>query len=365
MIVSKSNQTTLNQSGMASIIVTMIMMIIISLIVLAAAQLARRGQRQTLDRQLSTQAFYAAESGVNDAVKAIAAQLAATPAGDPAPLADNDHTSTCNGPGSFIVDADPDLVPLIDATSQIEYTCLLVDPTPTTWEGEVGDMSRTTPIREKLNGSIGSITIAWQSKDGNSDFAGCPAANFEPETGPGARSCKTPVLRFDLVSTANKTRTWLNDNVMTGFLVPIDGGEGGISFAFDVSSSPGDQTGSKRPVDCDALTTPKFCKATITVPAGTGGYYLRMKSIYGTASVSVSASAGITDATKVELKDSQIVVDSTGRAFDILRRIQVRVPFGGVLDMPEFAIQSGDSICKQLNVTISAVPANADPACGL
>ena len=42
-------------------------MIVMSLIVLGFAQISRRNQRESLDRQLSTQAFYAAESGVNDA----------------------------------------------------------------------------------------------------------------------------------------------------------------------------------------------------------------------------------------------------------------------------------------------------------
>jgi Tfp pilus assembly protein PilX len=55
------------QAGMVAIMVTMILMIVISLIVVGFAQISRRNQRQALDRQLSTQAFYAAETGVNDA----------------------------------------------------------------------------------------------------------------------------------------------------------------------------------------------------------------------------------------------------------------------------------------------------------
>ena len=47
------------------------MIVIISLIVLGFAQLARRNQRQTLDSQLSTQTYYAAESGVNAALRIV------------------------------------------------------------------------------------------------------------------------------------------------------------------------------------------------------------------------------------------------------------------------------------------------------
>jgi Tfp pilus assembly protein PilX len=56
-----------DQEGMVSIIVTMIIMVLLGLIVLGFAQLSRREQRQSLDRQLAVQAQYAAESGINQA----------------------------------------------------------------------------------------------------------------------------------------------------------------------------------------------------------------------------------------------------------------------------------------------------------
>jgi hypothetical protein len=315
-------------------------MIVISLIVLAAAQLSRRGQRQTLDRQLSTQAFYAAESGVNDAVKAIEGDLAAS-----GTLIDIDYVANCGG---FI--AATSLNP--DLGGGVKYSCLLVDPTPTTWEGTVGDStSRTTPLRDKNGGAISSVTISWQANDGNSDFSTC-GANFDPEA---TRTCKTPILRFDLVPTTTTTRAALNANVMTGFLVPASAGSS--SFAFAPS-----QVAIKQTIACSSTNTPKYCKATITMASPQTGYYLRIKSVYGSSSVTVSAQDAATN--KYELKDAQIVIDSTGKANDVLRRIQVRVPFSGALDIPEFAIQSGDTICKQLTVSGgTATPANAEAAC--
>jgi hypothetical protein len=56
------------EGGFVSIIVCMIIMTILSLITIGFAQIMAREQRQALDRQLSSQAFYAAESGVNDAL---------------------------------------------------------------------------------------------------------------------------------------------------------------------------------------------------------------------------------------------------------------------------------------------------------
>jgi Tfp pilus assembly protein PilX len=65
-----------SQTGMVSIMVTMLLMLVITLIVLGFAQVSRREQIQTLDRQLSAQAFFAAESGVNDAISVIKQRLA-------------------------------------------------------------------------------------------------------------------------------------------------------------------------------------------------------------------------------------------------------------------------------------------------
>ncbi|HSX32249.1 MAG TPA: pilus assembly PilX N-terminal domain-containing protein, partial [Candidatus Saccharimonadales bacterium] len=99
------------ESGMVAIMVTIILMIVISLIVLGFAQIARRNQRQSLDRQLSTQAFYAAETGVNDASKVIKAAIAsgATVAAKP--------TCTDSGGGQYTTLLAPGSV--LDAANDV------------------------------------------------------------------------------------------------------------------------------------------------------------------------------------------------------------------------------------------------------
>ena len=47
------------------------------------------------------------------------------------------------------------------------------------------------------------------------------------------------------------------------------------------------------------------------------------------------------------LRDGQAEVDATGRAADVLRRIQVRVPIKRNFIFPEFALGTADSICKR------------------
>ena len=54
-----------NQSGMASIMFAIFMAIVLCLLAVGFATLVRNDQRQTLDKTLSNQATYAAESAIN------------------------------------------------------------------------------------------------------------------------------------------------------------------------------------------------------------------------------------------------------------------------------------------------------------
>ncbi len=327
--ISRGTSLRAHQLGMASIVVTMILMMVISLIVFATAKLSRREQRQSLDRQLNTQAFYAAESGVNDAVKAIEDNFAIN-----GTLIDSDYTSDC---AQFMAPAAANLNS--ELGPNVKYSCLLVDPTPTTLEGDINESSRAFPIRDKNDGIIESISIAWQDIDGGTNF-GCPS-NLPPI---GSWNC-TPLLRFDVVPTATANRTALNNSLMTGFLVPSVSASAG---ATTISYSPSNGTAPpiKTSVTCNTDNSPKYCKAVISGLGGTQ-YYLRLKSIYGGAAITVSAQRGGND---IELKDAQVVIDSTGKAVDVLRRIQVRVPINAGVNLPDFAIESSNSICKQLEI---------------
>src|SRR4051794_29381721 len=67
----KPNNLADSEQGIVAIVVSIILIIILSLITIGFANLVRREQRQALDRQLSSEAFYAAESAINDTVDAL------------------------------------------------------------------------------------------------------------------------------------------------------------------------------------------------------------------------------------------------------------------------------------------------------
>lgn len=329
------------QAGMVAIMVTMILMIVISLIVLGFAQISRRNQRQALDRQLSTQAFYAAETGVNDVVKLIkdAAASGATVAAKP------DCASTGGGFYS--------LSPVLDAANRVQYTCVMVDPTPPSLSySNIDPRSTVVPVIA-TSGTIADITLTWRAKDlpPSTPSNPNPVATDNCPTSTAAFSISTSwqcgygVLRFDLVPTTGSglSMSGLQNATMTSFLVPLKPGSSGSADPINYTTGGGN---SKLGVVC----TNDNCSYTIHFPSPQSQYYLRISSIYKNVSLEIAAknsSGGV-----VNLTGAQAVVDSTGKAQDVLRRIQVRIPLTNSSSnlMGDYALQSAEALCKRFTV---------------
>jgi hypothetical protein len=335
-----------DQSGMVSIVVSMILIMVLSLIVLAFARLTQREQRQVLDRQLNAEAFYAAESGINDAARALRE-------GGPERTEENDN---CDAP-------DGGYDNRLDGTN-IMYTCLLIDPSPTSLEynnitrGE----SKVFPV-ELRSGSTNAVSFYWQQPDVAPSFTGsCPGATLNsfpatwPPTGTG---CSTGVLRIDLVRIDNSfNRDELRNSVATIFAVPRSGGAAG-SVAFSTVSGPaGSPVGRNQGqivasgcVGTQSPTHPKHCEVRITglTLNASQMYYARVVPLYLDAEVSVCAPECNSGA--LELINAQAQVDSTGRAADVLRRIQVRIGLSIIQgQFPVGAIESNTGLCKRISV---------------
>lgn len=321
-----------NEDGMAAIIITIVMMMVVSLIVLGFAQITRREQRQTLDRQLATQAYYAAESGIHLAQSKIK-QLLQNGEAIPAKLG-------C-GAASF------GSVPITAADLQVgnaEITCLLVNTQLTSLNYHDVGLEGIVSNVESQSGSTDEITFSWQNASDGSDPSGCNMAigTFPPDTAAGNWTCNQPLLRVDLVplnggGPGSVTQGGLAGSQFTTFFYPQAGG-GSAAY------SPG-SVDSITAASCTAGGTPYKCTGRIT---GLGGqsYGVRVLAIYGSASLSISAQDGGAPATLV---NGQTVIDATAKANDVLRRIQVSVSTSG--SSPDFGLVSGGGLCKRYAVS--------------
>ncbi len=331
---------------MVAIMVTLILMIVISLIALGFAQISRRNARQALDRQLSTQAFYAAETGVNDATEILKGHIAA---GDPL------EDKTACGTSSGFYGA---LQSVIDDPNNVEYTCLLVDSTPSSLAySSIGNTGTIIPVIA-TSGNIASIRLTWQSKDGSSTPANnCPNTTSNVFVATSAWNCGYGVLRFDLVPTAGAAHTLssLQANTMTSFLVPLRPASAGTASVNYTTGGGNNRLG----VTCSNTD----CQFVINFPAPQSQYHLRVTSIYRNVSLQVEAFAAINaGGSATSLTGAQALIDSTGKAEDVLRRIQVRVPLAGSSSnlLSDYAIQSGEAICKRFSVMDGFFDNNAD-----
>jgi Tfp pilus assembly protein PilX len=340
-----NNMTTQNaksfrseQSGVVSILVTMVLMVVISLIVLGFAQVARRTQNQQLDEQLSTQAFYAAESGINDVDNLINQNLLAGVSTPPktscTDLGKNNYYATLNS--------------TINAANNTSYSCVTVNPTPTTLQWTVESTSTVSPITSANATPISYLTLTWKSTLASATpDTGCPISTTGTFSTTNNWTCGYGVLRIDLVPTAgNLTSASLENSTMTTFIVPYGAkGAGSASVTYPAAAPANTQNKSNivgavcNNVDC-----------TIQIKGlSSAQYYMRVSSQYENANLQLSAYSGAGVA--LPLSGAQVIIDATGKSQNELRRIQVYLPLGSNQNaLPDYAIESTDSICKRFEV---------------
>jgi hypothetical protein len=333
--------TTKNRSGMVAIMVTAMIMVILSLITLGFARLVSREQRQALDDQLSTQAFYAAESGVN----AAAAKMRG---GVLAEKNDCDVSTYNNG----TIDS---------ATPEVRFTCLMIDPTPTELKFNNGfiktDRARvvpvfTNPLATELNFRWSDNNPARVNAGADCDVRRIPALNQWGDD--RVAMLEVDLIPFPNAATGNLNREFLDQNTATFLFYPCGDSSASVTTVNYTNFRAGDASGSRRgniqAVFCDK-SGGYTCSVTVNgFPAM--NYYARIKSIYSSANVEVAGKSGTN---VVSFANAQVVVDSTGRANDVLRRVQVRLPFESQALKPEASLQSKDEICKLYSVTGTTV----------
>lgn len=320
-------KTKLNdQKGIVSFMVTLIMMMVISLIVIGFTQVTNRNRREALDRQLSAQAFYAAESGVNQAITEIMGQAFGSVA----------NKDTCANTGTY------DAFSL--NSSGVDVTCIMVNTIP---DSIVGSASQTSsfvtyihPVNSTNSGSpaIDTLTFTWRSAEMQTPQpGGCTGTHMQFPVTPPA-TCAFGLLRVDLFQfESNQPKN--KDNTTTLYLQPLTAQN---SYAINNTSDKNTHVFS---ADCDLFS----CKVEVPFSGNASNkkYYARLSSLYREIpSFEITGKLNTTET--MYFKDAQAIIDSTGRAQDVLRRIQVRYPLGGGDETPPWAVAG--RVCKRLNV---------------
>lgn len=355
-----------NQQGFVAIFSVLIIMGILTLLAIGFSSITRQAQRRTLDDQLNTQAFYAAESGVNQ-VYANRESLA-------------DKESCVNESDGYDYEVgDPGLGATI--------SCLLIDTDPTSLEFGTVPLVGDNPLVAYVGSTedISRLRFYWDSTEASAPISRFSATEsytevqnagpsymyvFDSTTGnPRFRPVTEwgnaiGVVRVDLVPANDLARAQTAGNGYTFFLYPgsrsgtTEPGES-ISTGPATPVSPG--TSGKGEVVGRQCSLPQDggyrCAANIDLSAPGAAFYMRLQSYYSATKVRVEGQS--TDDTRVNFIGGQALVDSTGRVADVSRRIQVRLPLFEPSGYHEsFSILSASSICKRLVVMSGAASAS-------
>lgn len=339
-----------SQNGFTSIIVCLLIMIVLSLITVGFAQIMGREQRAALDRQLSTQAFYAAESGVNDASLELATNPQYTKLDDCNPV-------TIGG---------AEVSKEIDPVGPVRSTCVNVNPFPQELLYSPISTNQNNPTVIPMIGvdpagvsaAISRIEIRWSQAVGNSGLH--PFRNPNAQTWPvqGAWSSRTGVVKLGVIPFSNGDgRAQILDRFSEFYLNPNSGGApGSVAYSTALRENIGQIV--------DGGCSGSSCTVSITgIPSYTD-LKIVISSIYRSSNVEIRAfsSGGV----QLNLGGAQASIDSTGRSGDVLRRISVRKPLTAIYEGSNGnALVSSEDICKLITANPVSTTNSSCPAPGL
>lgn len=348
----------LNSTGAASMVVVIFFSIIISIVTIGFIRLAINEQRQSTDLDLSQRAYYAAESGLEDARRAVGEYLSGEL------LASELNADTCDVPDGY--DG------VLDTEFDIEYTCMFIDLTPADYEVSLDAPNQTKQVKLRAlnpgggSPNIGSMTIEWHinaaspegdgllSADGGSYGLRGATANNMPQFGSWGNTPAMMEMQF-IAYPNNITAASIRDNV--SFLSPNNGGAGVNQQVFLAPSNPNPTVnGQVLPGECSDVAVGEFvCRATYNLnQANSNEIVLRMTNHYAATNVRLTMTTGPNSGGQTLLfADAQASVDVTGRASTVYRRVEANLDLQTLELLPDYTVQTAEDICKNFSFTTS------------
>ncbi len=361
----------LNQNGAVAILTVVIFSLIVTIVVTAYARITVVEHQESINFDLSTRAYYAAETGVQDAIRDI--------------RANKDNLQNVGRPDECKPSA-PDLeFGKLGSSSNLSYTCQLIDVTP------VGVVSSTNTEKSNLFELIPSeaidasdpltLQVLW-SEGGDTvtpvlqpRSEGGDSSKFFPQTVSWNSSRIHPLLRVTIIRVAKGGNTnpdlkrsrftqhtyFLNPTTEANRTIPepvidFEAQKSGevIQNASCVKSNEVSLlndgyscvwNGEMRPKDFDgpdiSIDDEDKSRIFISVSSEYGNTDFLFKLIKGEENI-------------VELKDSQAIIDVTAQAGSVFRRVQQRVPLDNNFSQINFgadALVAGKGICKHFKIT--------------
>jgi len=369
----KTNKDTGGQQGFVSIFTVLFFMVLITVITIGFLRIVISEQGQSQSNSLTASALDAAKAGIEDGKRALLAYMNTTDPTLKAQLASilNNPAAGCKdlyGNPSVANALGLDLSGKVEGASNLNesYSCLIVSPLSPDYQGSAG-ASTSTIVPLKAAGNFANIQVMWHDNadDGAVNWPiGTPTGAFPTQAAWNtAKSGKKTAeyLRLELIKTANENTSGdpannqITPSGVTSSVVYLTPAQAGNTANFGLPQP------NISPVLCKTSGASQFaCSVSLPVTGdGTSQYYLRVTPLYGPTHFVVcleSCSA------PVDFNGAQPIIDSTGQAADVFRRIKARISLGSQVSLPEFSLESGHSVCKAFSVSDKIDTSNGDGA---
>lgn len=258
------------------------------------------------------------------------------------------------------------------------YTCVNVQMNPEDYKDQLKkDESLTIPLKPVNGKTFTKVKIQWYMlKTVNPLQLTANSIPYElPDTWPASRP---PILKAQLLqyksnfrlSDFEETNVANNKSNFSLFFLPTSvdiAAYKNSQFSNDLRQNR--STLSAQPVTCAGAASPSdigryACEMTVSLPCASDPCtdypnqnaertaYLKLSQYYGSDALDVKISLLTESGDEVRFGDVQAVVDSTGRANDVFRRIKSYVNLRSTsVPNPEAAVDVTRSLCKEFLVT--------------
>ncbi len=368
------------QSGAVSLFAVIFGAMLLTIVTIGFMRLMLMDQRQASDNDLSQSAYDAALAGVEDAKRVVRA----------AQTGNMQAASVLSGPincnmiaASGVVGGSASGETVIQTGSGAgkkfdqAYTCVKIAMQSQDFIYKaIEDKSQLISLRAVS--SFNKIIIEWYRRDDESNLNAANAVNTEIST-TGELPAKDkwnsntpPLVRAQVINPGTTFNlATLDTTGVTSFLRPnvlrSDVlGQAGTTVSGKPSDRPRATDGNEHNNGTNIVSCSKTfrfsgeysCKVVIDVdevPAGSESAFLRLVSIYKGGSIKVSLQKS--DGTTVNFDGVQPIVDSTGRASNLFRRVEARLQIGDDFAYPDNAVELKNSLCKDFSISGGGVAA--------
>jgi Tfp pilus assembly protein PilX len=380
------------QAGVISIFTVMFFIIFISVITVGFVKIIGDEQQQSINNDLSSSALAAASSGVEEGKRVLQyCRDNAAAAATCASVMDQPSCTAVSGNASiksalnFTTDGTDGVVSGNPAYLQ-RWTCLKIN----TQTDNVDDVAIANGSSELIpltgTGGFDTLIFSWHATSTSRDqapgaypTAGATVAKPSQPDWTAQRYPAAIRLEFFSYPTAGGVNLATLDSpsnlanpTKTMVLFPAQAG----STSYPVVASDMRVTDPNLrlaplplPVTCASLASLPTYACTVnlsftglnTDPA-VNMYYVRISSFYANTHVQMQLRSGGSSGTVVKFNNVQPEIDVTGRTNDVFRRVKARVQFNAAAYMPNYAIQSGQTVCKNMLVTDAQIT-SSDNVC--